>query len=100
MKKSKVRLYLVSNTAMKKLYEIVTVFGCDEVMYMFDLDEWDLYKDYEWLEFRKKDKSAMECFYASNVMRISFDRKAKKVEKKIDSIGSDNSLKPVPPSTA
>lgn len=75
------KLRLVKDKDIKKVYEIVTVFLVDDSIHTFNLDEWDFVtSDREWLQFIKIDDSAMECFYISNIVRVSFNRNRKEVK--------------------
>lgn len=72
MIKSKSKLYLVSDKGTKKQYDKFIVFTCDEGIFEFKLDEWEVYKDDEWIEVSKIDNTVTEYFYVPNVMRVKF----------------------------
>lgn len=72
MIKSKSKLYLVSDKGTKKRYDMFIVFTCDESMFEFKLDEWEVYKDDEWIEIGKIDNTSTEYFYVPNVIRVKF----------------------------
>lgn len=72
MIKSKSRLYLVSDKGTKKRYDKFIVYGCDESIFEFKLDEWEVYKDDEWIEVGRIDNTITEYFYVHNVMRVKF----------------------------
>jgi hypothetical protein len=87
--KKKTGLYLVSGKIANKEYEVVTVNTYDDCTYQFSLLEWDMYEGEDWVQFRKKDKSVLECFPIHNVSRVLFVIKGgEPVEHKVD-------LKPV-----
>ena len=71
-KNSKPKLRLVSNKIFRKTYHTVTAYLCDGSAHVFNLNEWDVYRDDEWVEFHKLDNTDMEIYYSSNIIRISF----------------------------
>lgn len=93
MKKSK--LYLVSDSKMKKKYNKFFVFLADESVFEFELSEYKVYRDEEWVEVSKNDGSEMDCFAIGNILRVRFVNTTKK-----ESMTEIVSLKPVPPTAA
>lgn len=71
--KKKSGLHLVKGKI--KEYEIVTIYTCDDNVFSFALNEWDMWEGNEWIEFKKIDKSVMEVFSTSNISHISFVNK-------------------------
>ena len=71
--KKKTRLYLISGN--KKEYEVVTIYTSDGCIFVFPLNEWDMYESDEWVEFKKMDKSVMEVFSMVNISHITFVNK-------------------------
>lgn len=80
------RMKLITTPRVKKNVDKAVIFCVDEQSYAFDLEEWDMYRDIDWIELRHKNKKHMECFYVHNILRVSFDAEERK-------------LKPVPPIT-
>lgn len=81
MKKSGLRLV---GKVVQKEYEVVTINTFDDCTYQFSLLEWDMYEGLEWVQFRKKDKSVLECFPVPNISRILFVTKGgQPVESKV-----------------
>lgn len=73
--KKKSSLHLVEGK--EKEYEIVTVYIMDE-FFEFSLLEWEMWESDEWIQFRKKDKAALECFSIQSISHISFVNKGGK----------------------
>ena len=84
--KKKTGLHLVEGK--EKEYEVVTVYTMDE-FFKFSLLEWEMWESDEWVQFRKKDKTVLECFALQNISHISF------VSKGGESVGSGPKLTPV-----
>jgi len=72
MTKSKLKLHLVSDKAMKQRYDMFYVHIYDGACYEYKLDEWDVYKDAEWIEITRVDGTVMECFNIPNVLMVRF----------------------------
>lgn len=53
-------------------YDVATIYYGNEELWTFRLSEWELYRDYDWVEVVRKDGKGMESFNVSNVARISF----------------------------
>jgi hypothetical protein len=84
-------LKLISSGKVKKKFRHCTVL-CDESIWKFNLEEWEVYKDNDWIEFNKRDGTKMQCFYVSNILMIDF---AYLEEKGQGTTKSDADLKPV-----
>ena len=69
--KKKSGLHLVS-IGKSKEYEVVTIYTCDGSLFIFALNEWDMYESDEWIQFKKIDKSVMEVFSIANISHITF----------------------------
>lgn len=93
--KKKRNIHLVSDSKTKKKYNKFFVIMADESIYEFDLKEWKVYREEEWVEVSKIDGSEMDCFSIGNIMRVRFVNTTKK-----ESTTSVVSLKPVPPTAA
>lgn len=93
--KNKPKMHLVSDSKTKKKYNKFLIFMCDESIYEFDLNEYDVYRDPEWIEVSNKNESEMDCFSVNNMLRVRFVHTEKK-----SSTQEIISLKPVPPSAA
>ncbi len=65
-------LHLVSTKAIKDKYTSFQVYMCDESMFEFDLDSYEVTREDDWINVEKLDDSVMECFQVSNVMRVKF----------------------------
>lgn len=88
----KPNLYLVSNVAIKKKYDMFYVFMCDGSIFEYKLCEVKISLVDEWVEVERIDKTVMESFVSGNIMRVKFMKStAKLVEIEI----SPPVLKPV-----
>jgi hypothetical protein len=88
----KPNLYLVSNVAIKKKYDMFYVFMCDGSIFEYKLGEVKISLVDEWVEVERIDKTVMESFVSGNIMRVKFMKStAKLVEIEI----SPPVLKPV-----
>lgn len=72
MPKNKSGLYLVSTAAVKKKFDMFFVFMADGSIFEYKLDEVRVSKDEEWIEVERIDKTCMEAFFYSNVVRVKF----------------------------
>lgn len=72
--KKKPSLHLVKASKLKE-YEVVTIYTCDGCLFVFGLNEWDMYETDEWVQFKKMDKSVMEVFSTANISHITFVNK-------------------------
>lgn len=68
--KKKMGLHLVRGKS--KEYEVVTIYTLDGYTFVFSLNDYEMWESEDWLEFRKKDKSVMECFPVNNLSRVTF----------------------------
>jgi len=68
----KPHLYLVSNAAVKKKYDMFYVFLCDGSIFEYKLDEVRISLVDEWVEVERIDKTIMESFVGGNIMRVKF----------------------------
>lgn len=84
-------LKLVSSGKIKKKYKQCTIYLCNESLVTFNLEEWNVYKDYDWIEFDKKDGTELKCFYVSNILSVTFEY----IESTVKKINPDTDLKPV-----
>jgi hypothetical protein len=73
MSKRKPKLRLIEKSQNKDCDRAVIV-TCDDRQFIFKLDEWELFEDYDWIEVQKLDKTSMMYFYCSNIMYILFDK--------------------------
>jgi hypothetical protein len=71
-KKSKMGLHLVTDKTTKKRFDTFTIYGCDGTCYEYKLNEWNVFKDPEWIEVTKVDDTVMECFNIQNVLVVRF----------------------------
>ena len=62
----------VTKSKLIGVYDIVTIYYGNDEFWTFKLAEWDLYRDYDWVEVVKKDGTGMETFCVHNVIRLSF----------------------------
>lgn len=86
-------MYLVSDARIKKKYTTFTIYGYDEGVYEFNLSEWQVYRDDEWVEVTKIDNTEMNSFAVQNIIRVRFTCvKAKSIN---SSTGQVSPLKPV-----
>lgn len=67
------QLRLVSSGKVKRKFKKCIVFLCNESVIEFNLEEWNVYKDYDWIEFDKKDGTELKCFYVSNILSVNFE---------------------------
>lgn len=87
----KTKLHLVTDSKIKKKYQKFLVFLCDESFFEYDLAEWQVYRDDDWIEVSKIDDTEMDAFLINNVMRVRFASHNKKSE----SVPDRPELKPV-----
>ena len=97
--KKKRSMYLVSNKTMKKVYNKFFVVLCDDSIFEYSMNEWDVRMYEEWIEVEKLDKTEMDSFAVQNIARVRFIH-TDKIDKKITDITNVTSLKPVPPTAA
>lgn len=71
----------MSDRVMKKQYSKCCIYLYDESMFEYNMKEWGLYRDDEWVEAIKLDGTEMNCFAVQNVARICFycDVKSEKI---------------------
>ena len=91
MKKRNMRLVDKESKKYNKFFVIMM----DESIFEFDLNDWKVYRDTDWVEVTKKDGSEMDCFSIGNIMRVRFVKGESKT-----SIKEVIQLKPVPPTAA
>ena len=89
-------MHLVSNKAMKKVYNKFFVVLCDDSIFEYSMNEWDVRMYEEWIEVEKLDKSEMDSFAVQNISRVRFIH----TDKKCTDMTNVTSLKPVPPTAA
>lgn len=65
-------MYLLSTPTVKKKYDTFTIVMADERVYEFQLNEYRVVRDDDWIEVNKNDNTCMECFMISNIMRMKF----------------------------
>jgi hypothetical protein len=73
------------------MYNKFFVFMCDDSLYEFDLKNYVIYKDADWIEVSKTDGTEMDCFLVHNTIRVRFVHTDKK-----NNIQEIIPLKPVP----
>lgn len=66
-------LRLISTSKIKKKFKKCLIVLCNESTHEYKLNEWAVYKDSDWIEFHKEDGEAVECFYISNILYLSFE---------------------------
>jgi len=71
----KLRLVRPISETKKKLFNTLTVYCVDGTTYRFELDEWDAYRDGDWIEIEKKDHTAMHGFLIVNIIHVVFEIK-------------------------
>jgi len=79
MKKDKPDLYLLSNAAIKKKFDMFYVFMCDGSIFEYKLDEVKISLVDEWVEVERIDKTIMESFVSGNIMRVKFMKSTAKL---------------------
>lgn len=88
--KKKPKLKLVPYSKVNKEYELVTIALSNDLEVPYDLAFWEFYVvDKEWIEFHKKDKSAMHSYFIYNVLSVKFERKT------LITVNNNTDLKPV-----
>jgi len=90
--KSKRHLQLVTTKETVKRFDKFCIYMCDESVFEYDLREYTIYRDEEWVEVVKKDGTVKEAFSLANVMRVRFMKSTAKI---VESVVSSPTLKPV-----
>lgn len=88
---------LIQGKKGKKKYDKVFVYVYDGDIFEFDLREYTIYREDDWIEVIKNDNSEMHSFVMCNVLRVRFITTT--INKNI-SIVKDPSIKPIPPTAA
>ena len=83
-------MHLVSNKAMKKVYNKFFVVLCDDTIFEYSMNEWNVRMYEEWIEVEKMDKSEMDSFAIQSISRVRFVNTEKKKSAEV------TVLKPVP----
>jgi hypothetical protein len=90
--KRKSHLQLVTTKETIKRFDTFIIYMCDESMFEYNLSEYRICKDDEWVEVVKKDETVKEAFSLANVMRVKF---MKSTVKLVEPVGNPPILKPV-----
>lgn len=88
---------LVPRKKNKKKYDKVFIYMYDGDIFEYDLREWVIHRDQDWVEVIKNDETEMHSYTVANIVRVRFIRM---IENKNISIVKDHSIKPVPPTAA
>jgi hypothetical protein len=63
----------MSSKSVKEKYTTFSVFMCDDTVFVFDLDKYEVTREDDWINVARLDDSVMECFQVTNVMRVKFE---------------------------
>jgi hypothetical protein len=63
---------LVRRKKSKKKYDKVFIYLYDGDVFEFDLQEWEVYREPDWVEVIKNDESEMNSYVIGNIIRVRF----------------------------
>lgn len=81
----------------KKRYDSLTIYMYDGDIFTYDMKDWVVYRDQDWVELVRMDETEMHSYTVANIVRVKFSRVT---ENKNMSIVKDHSIKPIPPTAA
>ena len=81
----------------KKRYDTLTIFLYDGEVFTYDMKDWVVYREPDWVELVRIDETEMHSYTVGNIIRVMF---SKIPESKNISIVRDSGTKPTPPTAA
>ena len=91
--KHKPHVRLISSVRIKKKYTTFMIYCYDDGVYEFNLSEWWINRDDEWVELTKLDNTEMNSFAVQNIVRVRFT--CVKAKSTNSNVGQGSPLKPV-----
>lgn len=81
----------------RRKYDKIIIYLYDGAYFEFDLAQWIVYREPDWVEVVKKDGTEMNSFTVGNITHVKF---MKVSDNKVVSMVKDSNMKPVPPTAA